>query len=81
MQNISTAYDFPLNTLWIVCWLIAAAVVGLIVYNRGNNNLTMAIIGSLVMLMVGMVGGILGFEMIAIIAGLIIMIVVIAGRF
>lgn len=81
MQLNSTAYDFPLNTLWIVCWLIASAVAGMIIYNRGNNNLTMAVVGSLVMLFVGMVGGILGFEIIAIIAGLVIMIIVIAGRY
>lgn len=81
MQNVATAYDFPINSLWYIAWLVAATIVGLVIYNKGNNNLTMAIIGTVVMMFVGVIGGILGFELIAIIIGIIIMIVVIAGRY
>jgi hypothetical protein len=81
MQNISDAYDFPIDSLWYVAWLIAATVIGLVIYNKGNNNLTMAVIGSVFTMAVGIIGGILGFEMVAIIVGIIIVIIVIAGRY
>lgn len=81
MQNISDAYDFPIDSLWYVAWLIAATVIGLVIYNKGNNNLTMAVIGSVFTMAVGIICGILGFEMIAIIVGIIIVIIVIAGRY
>lgn len=81
LANINSTYNIPVNTLWYVGWFLWSVILGLIVYNKGNNNLTASVATTMGVLLLGVICGILGFEAIAIVAGIIISIVVLAGRY
>ena len=81
VQANSTAYDMPVLTIWYICWFIAAVVIGIFVYNKGNNNLTAGVIALVGYLVLGTVGGLFGFEVIVIILGIIGAIVALVGRY
>lgn len=77
----SDSYGMPVNTFWYIGWFLGSVILGLVVYNKGGNNLTQAMIGSLGELFIGVIGGLLGFEVVAIVAGIGLGLVVLIGRY
>ncbi len=74
VESNSDAYGVPLNMIWYFLWIMFAAGVGIVLYNKGNYNLTLAI--GVTSLIIGG-GAALGLTMLWILFGFL----VVAGGF
>jgi len=63
--NVETEYAVPSSTLWYLIWITLGTGLGIIIYNRGGNNLPMSIMATCIFLGAGAT---MGLVMLAVMA-------------